>query len=105
MSKIVMSNELWKIYDNGDVYSNGILQNFHYKKDNIIKNMKKMEIGEKYELMHYSDCGTNFRNVHTSSIKSLILTFHGFDPVNCKECGFETDLSVCPNCGEWKNDQ
>lgn len=21
---------------------------------------------------------------------------------NCKECGFETDLSVCPNCGEWQ---
>jgi len=23
----------------------------------------------------------------------------------CKECKFEIETKVCPNCGEWKNDQ
>ena len=116
---------VWKIYDNfslENIYY-GTLTIYNYD-ENFMSHLKRLERGKQYFfdnwLSRYFDkC---FRLVsdhelqaradllHESSREltpfyppAVIINVYGFEgkSIKCKECGFETDLKVCPNCGEW----
>jgi len=98
----------WLIWDNGDV---DFLKNrgeYHCQNENIsvdsfLNALKKLIPNKNYRFLNWQNGEQHFiDDIIENSNRGVPVVFLGFDPVKCKECGFETDLKVCPNCGEWK---
>lgn len=94
----------WKIYDDFKIEGPWISS----YGDKFLSYLKRLEPGKQYlflnwgENREFEEC---FKTVYTNNIRDyggVLINFYGFEPVKCKECGFETETKVCANCGEWQ---
>jgi len=103
---------IWKIYDNYTLilakWQN--IKRLPYESTytygpKFMSYLKRLEPGKRYNFYGWED-DRPFERCFTEAdgTYDIVITFYGFVPVKCKECGFETELSVCPNCGEWQHE-
>lgn len=93
----------WEIYDNF-VMKSLSSENLYRYSARFMLFLKMLKPGVKYRWFSWS--GDNYEDcfsLDTTATRGVTIDFYGFDPVKCKECGFETELKVCPNCGEWQS--
>lgn len=92
----------WEIYDNFTLKC--VTSSFEYSYDSrFMSFLRRLTPGKQYRWCSWS--AFDFEECFSLDMKRIggvTIDFYGFDPVKCKECGFETDLKVCPNCGEWQ---
>lgn len=99
--------ERWRIWDNGDVdflINEGkyVCKNKDIPADSLLNSLKKLIPNKNYRFLNWQNNELHFLDdIQENKNRGVPVVFLGFDPVICKECHFETDLNVCPNCGEW----
>lgn len=102
----------WEIYDNFTLkcltttysYKDEELGVCHYD-SRFMSFLRRLTPGKQYRWCSWS--AFDFEECFSLDMKRIggvTIDFYGFDPFKCKECGFETDLKVCPNCGEWRDE-
>lgn len=98
------TENVWKIYDNftlENIYDGkSIIHNYDRK---FMSHLRRLEPRKRYFFDNWSSEYFNscFRIASDTTQFDVVIDVYGFDPIKCKECGFEIETSVCPNCGEW----
>lgn len=94
----------WKIYD--DFKIEGPWHDTYG--DKFLSYLKRLEPGKQYLFYNWGEdktleqCFKAFTVNNVRDYGGVLINFYGFAPINCKECGFEAETRVCPNCGEWQ---
>lgn len=107
---IDQTQNVWKIYDNftlENIYLGSVRKESYGPV--FMSYLKMLKPGIKYRFMNWTADSRDISfekcfmpiPLGQENNYNVVMNVYGFDPVKCKECGFETDLSVCPNCGEW----
>lgn len=107
---LIAESTAWKIYDDGiinKVLKGEIVLEQLYSQT-FLSYLKKLVPGHRYQFLRrwkdhwrfdqcFCEVGKNYPQYGN------VITFYGFEgkSIKCKECSFETNLKVCPNCGEW----
>ena len=100
-------SQIWEIYDNFELHAiraNDIRDVFECGPI-FTSNIRKLVPGKQYKF--YSKGERPFEYCFRSPDYphgGLLIDVFGFDPVKCKECGFEINSRVCSNCGEWQHE-
>jgi len=110
--------ERWKyrIWDNGDVEciseSNMMtITNQYRDPKSLLHEISTLDKSKLYIFNHWNKTSildlfgfkTHF-SPYNNELNRIVLKFVNV-VLNCKECGFEIDLNVCSNCGEWQYEE
>lgn len=111
------SNWKYRIWDNGDIEDISInnseikiskIVNKYYDTKSLLREISTLDKSKLYIFNHWNSnplvdllgFKTHF-SPYNNELDKCVLKFVNVI-LKCKECGFETGLNVCPNCGEWQ---